>query len=65
MDEAKTWRHFNYDGKPLISSIRVQTLGGHTHIDVWNRGGKAGTLVVNAEDGDRVAELLLPMKERG
>lgn len=44
----------------LISSVRVETLGGHAHIGVWNRGGKAGTLVVDASDASAIADILLP-----
>ncbi len=36
--------------RPLISSVRVQVLGGHAHIDVWARGGKSGSLCVDAGD---------------
>lgn len=30
----------------IVSSIRTERLGDHVHISVWNRGGKAGELVV-------------------
>ena len=46
---------------PLITSIRVELLGGHAHIHVWARGGKAGTLVVAIADAptmfDRISEV--------
>lgn len=45
---------------PLISSVRVETIGNHDRVQVWNRGGLAGTLMVCAGDGDAIAELLQP-----
>lgn len=44
--------------KPLISSIRAEVLGGHVHIHVWNRGGKAGTLVVDKKDASKIVSTL-------
>lgn len=43
---------------PTISSIRCEFRGGHAHIDVWNRGGKAGTLVVERSDAVEIVEML-------
>lgn len=43
----------------LISSVRIEPRGSqHAEIHVWNRGGKAGVLVVNAEDAQAVADRL-------
>lgn len=42
----------------IISSVRVATLGGHVHLDVFVRGGKAGTLVVDVDDGQRIIDRL-------
>lgn len=44
--------------KPLVSSIKVVKNPRHWHIDVWNRGGKAGHLVVDAEDGAQIVSRL-------
>lgn len=53
----------------LISSVRVSThvltQGGHDIVEVWSRGGKAGTLVVEAGDGERIAALLQPQSTVG
>lgn len=39
-------------------STRVEVLGGHAHIGVWQDGGKAGTLVVDAKvAGNMVSRL--------
>lgn len=45
---------------PLITSIRVESLGTHAHLTVWTRGGNAGTLVVDAADGIPLALRLVP-----
>lgn len=47
-------------GDLLITSVRVERAFGHDHVHVWNRGGKAGMLVVSEGDGERIARLLLP-----
>ena len=41
--------------RPVVTSVRVCRAGGHDHVHVWNRGGKAGVLVVDAGDGERIA----------
>lgn len=44
--------------KELISSVRVEYGSRHDRVHVWNRGGKAGVLVVDAGDGNNVADRL-------
>lgn len=51
--------------RPLVSSITIEVLGGHAHIHVWNAGARSGTLVVDAQDAERMAERLLPHSLRG
>lgn len=46
--------------RPLISSVRCEVLGGHTHVTVWSRGANAGTLVLDASDGFQLASRLIP-----
>lgn len=46
--------------KPLISSLRWEVLGEQAYISVWNRGGKAGDLVVDADDAPAIVERLIP-----
>jgi len=43
----------------LITFVRVETIGGHDLVHVWNRGGKAGVLTVQAGDGAEVASRLM------
>lgn len=50
-------------GDLMITSVRVEQGPGHDHVHVWNRGGKAGTLVVTSGDGYAIARLLLPNGE--
>jgi hypothetical protein len=52
-------------GRPggVVSSVRVIFTGSHAKIAVWNRGGLAGELVVNAEDADAMV-LILTDKRR-
>ena len=45
--------------KPLISSTRVEEGARHDRVHVWNRGGKAGVLVVESGDGHAVSARLL------
>lgn len=53
-------------GRGLISTVEVETVGGHDHVHVWNRSGRAGTLVVRKGDGAEVARRLRqPSKETG
>lgn len=42
----------------LISTVKIEKVGGHEHVHVWNRGGKAGTLIVTEGDGEKVARRL-------
>lgn len=44
--------------KDLISSVRVEPGPRHDRVHVWNRGGKAGVLVVDAGDGLDVSDRL-------
>jgi hypothetical protein len=47
----------------LISSVRIEPTPGHDLVHVWNRGGKAGTLIVETGDGEQVARLLVPEEQ--
>lgn len=49
----------NPDLRPVISSILIEESPAHWRIHVWNRGGKAGVLCVNAEDGNAVVGRLM------
>jgi hypothetical protein len=44
--------------KKLVTSVRVETHGGHDHVHVWNRGGKAGVLIVTEGDGAQLEQRL-------
>lgn len=46
--------------RSLITSVRSEVLGGHAHISVWSRGGKSGTLVVDAPDALSLCRRLIP-----
>ena len=48
----------SYSG--VVSAVRVETVGGHDRIRIWNRGGFAGELVVRAGDGPRIVAHLAP-----
>jgi hypothetical protein len=37
-----------------VSSVRVKIQGAHARIAIWNRGGLAGELVVQASDADEI-----------
>lgn len=43
----------------LITTAKVITVDGHDHVHVWNKGGKAGTLIVKQGDGEEIADRLL------
>ena len=45
--------------KDLISSVRVEAGPRHDRVSVWNRGGLAGVLLVDAGDGNDVADRLM------
>lgn len=61
-------RHKEWESAPrshlLVSSLRITETPSHWRIAVWNRGGKAGDLVVNAADGPAICDRLLPPAER-
>jgi hypothetical protein len=42
----------------LVSSVRVEVRGGHAQVTVWNRGGCAGSLTVNAHDAPELVARL-------
>lgn len=46
--------------KALITHVRSEVIGNHALISVWNRGTKAGMLVVSAEDGVSLCCRLVP-----
>ena len=48
--------------KKLVTSVRVEIVGGHDVVHVWTRGGKSGTLTVNLGDGDLIAKRLMGYK---
>lgn len=54
------WQMDNGSVRPLISSIRVYPSPSHWRLHIWNRGGKAGELCVNAADGQAVIDRLIP-----
>lgn len=45
--------------RPVITSIEVTKNPRHWRLRVWNRGGLAGELAVNAEDGQEFLNRLL------
>lgn len=67
MNKQGHWYHPDFDNDlfvpsdTLVTSVRVQTIGGHDHVTLWNRGGNAGTLIVNKGDGEEIARRLLPV----
>lgn len=46
--------------RALVTSVRIDANPRHWWLGVWNRGGKAGDLCVNAADGQAVVDLLIP-----
>lgn len=51
---------YHVDGADaLISSVRVEVRGAHAEIGIWNRGGKAGSITVNARDADLFVSRLI------
>lgn len=42
----------------IVSSAAIVTMGGHERVRIWSRGGLAGELIVNAGDGQKIAEFL-------
>lgn len=61
-------KYHGQDGHPtsalVVSSVRVTDGPGHGRIEVWNRGGKAGELVVDRRDTERLLDMLLPLHLR-
>jgi hypothetical protein len=45
--------------RTLITSVTIQTMGNHEKLDIFNRGGFAGTLTVNKGDGEEIAGRLI------
>lgn len=43
-----------------ISALRIEKNPRHWFITVFNRGGNAGTLCIDAEDGQTVVNALIP-----
>jgi hypothetical protein len=50
--------------RPLISSVRIESEGIHERVTVWTRGQCSGSLVVDAGEGEKLAERLLPATQR-
>lgn len=42
-----------------FTGVRVTVVHNHDHVEVFNRGGNAGTLIVNKGDGEILAARLL------
>lgn len=64
-DSVVTYKRFgDVPSNKVVSSLRVEVAGGHAHIGVWNRGGKAGTLVVEASDAIWFIDALIPAAVR-
>lgn len=55
---------YNAESGSVISSVRVEKNPRHWHLHIWNRGGKAGTLIVNAEDGPAIVDRLMASREQ-
>lgn len=57
-----TVRHDRADpaSSVLISSIRVTRNPRHWMLTVWNRGGRAGDLTVDAKDGPAIVDSFIP-----
>ena len=53
-------RTFRTTAGELVSSVRLIQGPGHERIQVWNRGGHAGELVVKVGDGLALVERLAP-----
>jgi hypothetical protein len=53
-------RMMDHHPRPLISSVRVDPNPRHWWLHIWNRGGKAGILCVNAADGEALLARLIP-----
>lgn len=64
MDQTYYHTEDRSESRALITSVRVQASPVHWTLSVWNRGGFAGGIVVNAEDGPAVLDRLLPPAQR-
>lgn len=42
----------------LISSARIYRIGSHDHVQLWNRGGLGGAMIMSAGDGHELATRL-------
>jgi len=52
------------EARTIITSVLVKARPRHWDLTIWNRGGCAGTLTLNAEDGPAVLDRLLPPAQR-
>jgi hypothetical protein len=48
---------------PLITSVKVETIGSHDHVRVWVRGQLTGTLIVSKGEGAALRRLMLATAE--
>lgn len=46
--------------RAIVTTLRVKKNPRHWQITVWNRGGQAGILTVDAADGQTVVNKLIP-----
>lgn len=46
--------------RAIITSLRIKKNPRHWQITVWNRGGQAGILMVDAADGETIVNKLIP-----
>ncbi len=59
-----TKTYYNKYAVNVVSSVRVEPGPRHDRVSVWNKGGLAGSLTVDAGDGEYIAARLLPTTER-
>lgn len=50
--------------RPIVTSARLDEGPRHDRLTVWNRGGLAGTLTVDAGDGIALLDRLIPHRVR-
>lgn len=48
------------EARSLVTSVRIDANPRHWWISIWNRGGKAGDLCVDAADGQAIVDRLIP-----
>jgi hypothetical protein len=48
------------DARAIVTSVRIDANPRHWHLQVWNRGGLAGPLCVDATDGPTILDRLIP-----